>query len=320
MITDLCTNAPAIKKLYETFPVINSKKLIDYNIHSTDWPYVFEYACRVGNLAIINLVLLNIRTYNIDRWQCRSFLDHGLRGACSGGSIDIINCLIKNGADEWNGGLYGACQGGHYNIINLMIKYGAKNWNDGLYGACYGGRIDIVKLMITKGANKWTKGLWNACSGGHIEIANFMIEKGAYHLQDALIYACQNKHIHIVKLLIEKGVNDWGFSVGLQIALNSGYVNIVQLLITKGANVTSLYKYELLKVLNLGIDHNMLINHSNYKELIDKKIKYINNIVPIVDEILYELYKDKQIYDKNILSIVDDYMPYEQDDIDYYKS
>ena len=52
-----------------------------------------------------------------------------------------------------NDGLWGACEGGHIAIVNLMIANGADNWNGGLSGACGGGHADFANLMIAKGAN-----------------------------------------------------------------------------------------------------------------------------------------------------------------------
>jgi len=51
-----------------------------------------------------------------------------------------------------NDGLWGACEGGHIAIVNLMIANGADNWNGGLSGACRGGHVDLANLMIAKGA------------------------------------------------------------------------------------------------------------------------------------------------------------------------
>jgi ankyrin repeat protein len=50
-------------------------------------------------------------------------------------------------------GLSGACEGGNIEIVNLMIKKGADDWDDGLDYACDGGYTEIVKLMLIKGAD-----------------------------------------------------------------------------------------------------------------------------------------------------------------------
>jgi len=110
-----------------------------------------------------------------------------LQRACRSGSIDLVNLVIRSpfidkeqrGTDYWDWGLREACRGGHMAIIELMIAKGANNWNWGLCGACRGGHMAIVELMIAKGANYWNSGLCGACRGGHTAIVELMIAKGA---------------------------------------------------------------------------------------------------------------------------------------------
>ncbi len=72
----------------------------------------------------------------------------------SSGNIEEVNRLVKLGADL-NYGLYGACIGGHLDIVNLMVKLGANHFNWGLHYACCGGHLDLVNLMIKSGANNF---------------------------------------------------------------------------------------------------------------------------------------------------------------------
>ncbi len=85
---------------------------------------------------------------------------------CFYGNYEKIS-TIEN--DDWNWGLRGACEGGHMDMVELMIERGATNWNYGLYGACRGGHMDIVELMIERGAANWNCGLYYACYGGHMK-------------------------------------------------------------------------------------------------------------------------------------------------------
>ena len=95
----------------------------------------------------------------------------------------IINKVVQIHKNEnilnWDEGLYGACFNGDMEIINLMIKKGANDWDVGLNGACYGGNMEIVKLMIEKGANAWNLGYAGCFFNQGTEIMNLMIEKGA---------------------------------------------------------------------------------------------------------------------------------------------
>ena len=46
----------------------------------------------------------------------------GLRYACFGGHLNIVNLIIDNGANDWDVGLFGACRGGHLDIVNHMLS------------------------------------------------------------------------------------------------------------------------------------------------------------------------------------------------------
>jgi hypothetical protein len=91
----------------------------------------------------------------------------GLRGACSGGHIKIVDLMISYGASDFNGGLYEACVGGHIEIVRSMISHGATDFNHGLYEACVGGHIEIVRSMISHGATDFNHGLYMVCYTVH---------------------------------------------------------------------------------------------------------------------------------------------------------
>ena len=65
------------------------------------------------------------------------------------------------------------------NLIESVIKMGANDWNSGLYGACKGGHNEMANYMVSKDAYIWDWGLYGACQGGHKEMADYMISKGA---------------------------------------------------------------------------------------------------------------------------------------------
>ena len=78
----------------------------------------------------------------------------GLRCACIGGHLHLVNFMIEKGATDWNGGLLYACCYSNLHLVKLMIEKGATDWNEGLFVACCYGNLNIVKLMIEKGANQ----------------------------------------------------------------------------------------------------------------------------------------------------------------------
>jgi len=177
---------------FDTFSLMMTKNFDKFT--SLD----FKKICAIGHLPLIN---------KFNDMKNHDYWNYGLRGACRGGHVAIINLMIEKGADDWDDGLFEACRGGNIDIVNLMIQKEVNFWDDVLFGACQGGNIDIVNLMIQKGSNDWDWGLFGACRKGHIDIVNLMIEKGANDLNNGLFKACEGGHINIINLMIEKGAN-----------------------------------------------------------------------------------------------------------------
>ena len=94
-----------------------------------------------------------------------------------------------------------AAKGGYIDVIELLIRKGANDWNYGLYGACRGGSIEAAKLMIRRGANQWTVGFWCACCGGSLELVKLMIEMGADRWDVGWHGAKEWRQQHIVEYL-----------------------------------------------------------------------------------------------------------------------
>lgn len=166
--------------------------------------------------------------------------DYGLRGACFGGHLDIVNLAILNGATELSSGLRNACYNGHFEIARFLISKGANNLNLALYDACYSGNIKLVKLMISK-----IKG--NTKDGSRDKRSNDQEDRVSQVTYDCdfnpgLLNACSGGHIDIVHLMISKGANDWnqGFYQAYN-SLSDNGIKIIHLMISKGANVVSYF-------------------------------------------------------------------------------
>ncbi len=168
----------------------------------------FYDICKTGN---IDEVLRIIMKENFNYWD----LNWGLTGACLNGHIEIVNLMIKYGADDWNGGLTSACSGGYIEIVKLMIDKNAAdestNWNGGLAYACHGGHREIINLMIKYGADDFNKAMYYTCHGrlsytkDRKEIILFLIEKGAD------IDQCKMElDFDDIYYLFQKGVKDFG--------------------------------------------------------------------------------------------------------------
>jgi len=102
------------------------------------WDMMFKNACGAGYKKVIKLMMdrgeqaFNIRTTyddypERDKYKNTLPINDGFENACLKGHLDIVEWMIKKGADNWNGGLFGACQGGYMEIIKLMIEKGANS-------------------------------------------------------------------------------------------------------------------------------------------------------------------------------------------------
>lgn len=177
--------------------------------------------------------------------------------ACFKGDFDKVLSIINNGITNWGNGFWNegmayACEGGNKEIVELMIKKGANYWNLGMSRACFGAKKEIINLMIEKGANDWYRGLRGAYDGGnskkidseqvdvnefskaHKDIMLFMIEKGS----DIDISLIRQEIINEIDLeyLIKKNVD----------LKNTSCFKTYELIITKNSLVT----YKLSKCMN----------------------------------------------------------------------
>lgn len=162
----------------------------------------------------------------------------GLYRACKGGQYEIIDFLIKLGADDFNIGLKGACRGGYTDIAKIMIKNGADNLNLALEAACRGpsrgnANADTIVFLVKYAVNNdyeldLNSGLKGALRGGNFEAADYMIKSGANDFKSLFGEACrgergerlpgmsrlktglevEKKYIDIIKLMIKRLMNE----------------------------------------------------------------------------------------------------------------
>lgn len=60
--------------------------------------------------------------------------------------------MIYNGYDDWNTGIKSACEGESIDIVQLMIENGADDLDLCLQYALHEGLTDIAKLLVINGA------------------------------------------------------------------------------------------------------------------------------------------------------------------------
>lgn len=148
-----------------------------------------ENVCKEGDINKVHDLLKNGSKYTNDLCiKDFSVYNYGLKGACEGGNLQIVELMLACGAN-WFNYLYSACRGSSKNkrkVVDILIRHGADNWYDGLCGACESGD-QIVEFMISKnieasptGATMsslqdWIYPICSACKHGHPDIADLLI-------------------------------------------------------------------------------------------------------------------------------------------------
>lgn len=130
----------------------------DVNEHS---PEFFSYCCDSNRLNVVEFLAPKIKHINVDHGFT---YNSPLREAAKRGYLDIVKCLIKNGAN-----------------VNL-------NNSEALMWASNAGHIEVVKYLVENGANINNEyGLRWAAEEGHLEVVKFLSENGA-DVEDVYAY------------------------------------------------------------------------------------------------------------------------------------
>lgn len=164
---------------------------------------IFVNACKAGDTDEVLLTLQQ----SINSDEIVDF-NEGLRGACEGGHISVVELVVAYGADDWDGGLEEACKRCHLDIVNMMIRYGAFDFNRGLKAACVGNNLEIVKLMFNCGGinpEDINECLYYACSTNNLDLAELMIKLGACDFNEGLERAHSCDKPLMVKLMKKYG-------------------------------------------------------------------------------------------------------------------
>ena len=155
--------------------------------------------CAKADVRVLEAV---VRQLDANMWSDARVVDTNtgetpLLAACSAGSVEIVEALIKAGADatalDKNGNtpLLAACGARSYEIYEALIKGGAdtstadKNGNTPLLAACGAGSYEIFEALIKGGADTNTADIHGktpllaACGAGSYEICKALIKAGA---------------------------------------------------------------------------------------------------------------------------------------------
>jgi hypothetical protein len=120
---------------------------LDILLRKNDIHGIFRFAYRNGSVKLAKYCLLK-EIIN------QSEINRGLRNICKVcGHKELVELMILNGANDWNGGLFNACEMGYKELVELLILNGESlNWNLGLSYACFRGHKELAELMISHGA------------------------------------------------------------------------------------------------------------------------------------------------------------------------
>lgn len=222
-------------------------------------------ACCHGNMKLIKKITkIPPKKHGYDH----VLLNYSLRDAFN---VEIIEYLLKLGADDLYEAMAGACRRGNLEIINYVLNKGLKFNSYHLLLASKGGNTTIVKMILDAGVVDLNSGLYGAAEGGHVELVKMFISKGATNFMEALTSACRHNKLDVANILIEyvDNINDCFFSV------NS--VELYNLFIKHGAteieqclhSACSYRNIELVKLIIDKIPNNITKNVLNacYREM-----------------------------------------------------
>ncbi|EXL98768.1 ankyrin repeat-containing domain protein [Fusarium oxysporum II5] len=191
-----------------------------------------------------------------------------LKDACAAGYADIVDLLIKAGADTnalGGCGLYtpliAASKRGHARVVQALLGAGADpDVSDGrsnaLFAASEAGHDDIVLWLLAAGADvdqlaSRTSALQVAAEGGHDKCVRWLIAAGAdvdqQHGGTALHRATRKGYLGIIQQLLVAGADvdlqeergEKREEAPLHAAAGSGSVDVVECLLNAGADVNA---------------------------------------------------------------------------------
>jgi ankyrin repeat protein len=125
------------------------------------------------------------------------------------------------------------------------------------------------------------------CEYGDIDMVKFYLEneRDDIDLDAGLIDAIIGGHIEICELLLNAGANIYKESMDGAIRIKN--IKVIKLLIEKGASCEKLDMSHLIKLLNCGLDINLIKESIHYGTLVDrinaKKQKVMLSLINIVN-------------------------------------
>lgn len=206
-------------------------------------------------------------TLSIESWVGQRLLER---------TSEIVQLLVKSGAQNFPLAFGFACHGGHMPIAKLMIQFLTDDYDShrtnkfhqgvlsnsdcewGCLCACRGGHLDIAQFTIQNGAENWKLGLTNACVAGNATIVEMIIRNGSKNFspedwKHAFGNACFQGSKLIVEILIQHITKleisillspIWTF--GLVRAACGGHFEIFEMILKNSNGITTMTAQQIL--------------------------------------------------------------------------
>ena len=196
-------------------------------------------AAQASNLELVKKSLAKKPNLNTDLSK------QALVMAANEGDSEVVQLLLKKGANPSYSSLVAAVQGEHIEITKILLDKGANPSRDSVNQQ----EVNQYRYLIS-GMNY--SPLATAVSKENTDIIQLLLSKnvevndGENGESISLISAVQKGNLDIVKLLLEKGANpnstpdnrfSYGGSSPLNIAVNNGHTEIVKLLLDNKAKL-----------------------------------------------------------------------------------
>ena len=151
----------------------------------------FRSACFYDNILIIKW-FLKIFWFTSSQRK-KHFLTHGLYDACAGGHVDLVQYLIKLGANvgwrrDFNECIKSAFESGNEDLVDLIIAANQKSrvkkhrchmwWEIVFVPACKGGNVNLIERVLqhyNPDSETMCSGFETACGSGRKEAIYYLI-------------------------------------------------------------------------------------------------------------------------------------------------
>ena len=248
-----------VSKTKEIFSLLlQSNAGINILTHNGSTPLII--ASGLGHLSVVETLLVE---YSNDPNFRNEIGMTALLFACQNGHYQMVEILLKNGADPYIQSISGSTalilssQNGHQQVVELLLEkqvdpnvQNSKIGRTALIQASQQGHYQVVEILLKNGADPnihdndgWTA-LIISSQNGHQQIVELLLEKhvdpnvqNSKNGRTALIQASQEGHYQVVEILLKNGadpnIHDNDGWTALILSSQNGHQQIVELLLEK---------------------------------------------------------------------------------------